>query len=154
VERKEKKPPIRKRLHIREDARRRYAIDRALYSLGGDVIPADLNAARALASQMNKSRDLARHPGRAVRAGDLNAAGLIDEIMHHVVRLYREENGPEVLADAFKNVGEAVGESELRRCLKRFSAVFPPTAVYASEQTLDGYLDGTVEGRPGWEVAF
>ena len=154
MERKEKKPPTRKQLNIREDARRRYATDRALYSLGGDVILADLNAARALASQMNKNRDLARHPGRAVRAGDLNAAGLIDEIMHHVVRLYREENGPEVLADAFKNVGEAVGESELRRCLKRFSAVFPPTAVYASEQTLDGYLDGTVEGRPGWEVAF
>ena len=91
MERKEKKPPIRKQLHIREDARRRYAIDPARDSLSGDVILADLNAARTLASRMNKDRDLARHPGQAVRAGDLNAAGLIDEVMHYVVCLYREE---------------------------------------------------------------
>ncbi len=154
MERKQKKPPIRKQLHIREDARRRYAIDPARDSLSSDVILADLNAARTLASQMNKNRDLARHPGRAVRAGDLNAAGLIEEVMHYVVHRYREENGPEILADAFEKVAGVVGESELRHCLQRFSAVFPPPAVYASEQTLDEYLDGTVEGRSGWEVAF
>jgi len=91
MERKQKKHSIRE-LHVREDARRRYALDGPLYSLSGGVILADLNAARTLASQMNRNRDLAAHPGQAVRVGDLNAAGLIDEIMHHVVQLYRDSS--------------------------------------------------------------
>ena len=76
-------------MHIREDARRRYGIDQSLYSLSGGVILADLRAARQLATSMNETRDLATHPGQAVRVGDLNAVGLMDEI----IPLQRDRRG-------------------------------------------------------------
>jgi hypothetical protein len=38
---------------------------------------------------MNRVRDAAAHPERAVRASDIDAMGLIDEILHYMVGLYR-----------------------------------------------------------------
>ena len=141
-------------LHLREDARRRYSLDRALFALSGNVIFADLHAARSLAADMNRNRDLAAHPAQAVRAGDINAMGLIDEIMHYVVHLYREEYGRGQFGAAMQAVAEEVGEGELRACLRRFGELFPPTPVYSGEQTLDEYLDARVDGRPGREILF
>ena len=68
--------------HVSRAARERYGFDDRLFSLTGNVVLADLAASRALAHRMNQVRDAARHPERAVHAGQLHAMGLIDEILH------------------------------------------------------------------------
>ena len=75
--------------HVSRRARDRYQFDQALFSLSGNVIFADFRAARLFAQRMNEQRDLVRFPGQTVRAGQINAMGLIDEILHLVVGLYR-----------------------------------------------------------------
>src|SRR3954452_19979859 len=86
--------------HVARAARQRYAFDEALFGLTGNVVFADFAAARRFAQQMNERRDVARDPGSAVRAGDLNAMGLVDEIMHFVVALYRRERNPDAMTGA------------------------------------------------------
>jgi len=71
--------------HISRQARDRYQFDQGLFSLNGNVIFADFYAARLFAQKMNQSRDLIRFPEQAVKAGQINAMGLIDEILHYVV---------------------------------------------------------------------
>src|SRR3954462_10696192 len=68
--------------HVSRDARQRYEFDDALFGLTGNVVFADFGAARRFAQKMNAQRDLAADPGAAVRPGDINAMGLIDEILH------------------------------------------------------------------------
>ena len=70
--------------HISRQARDRYQFDQALFSLNGNIIFADFYAARLFAQKMNQSRDLIRFPERAVKAGQINGMGLIDEILHFV----------------------------------------------------------------------
>jgi len=75
--------------HVSRNARDRYQFEESLFSLSGNVIFANFHAARLFAQKMNQKRDLVRFPEQAVRAGQINALGLIDEIMHFVVAMYR-----------------------------------------------------------------
>src|SRR3954452_11997076 len=77
--------------HVARAARERYSFDETLFGLTGNVVFADFGAARRFAQQMNEQRDLATDPGAAVRAGDLNAMGLVDEVLHYVAGLYRQQ---------------------------------------------------------------
>src|SRR5512135_165166 len=77
--------------HISRRARERYQFDAALFALNGHVLFADFRAAREFAQKMNQQRDLVHFPEQTVRAGDLNAMGLIDEILHVVVDQYRAQ---------------------------------------------------------------
>ena len=88
--------------HVARAARERYAFDDALFGLTGNVVFADFAAARRFAQLMNEQRDLTADPGAAVRAGDLNAMGPVDEIMHFVVAMYRRERNPDAMAGALQ----------------------------------------------------
>ncbi len=143
-------PPIE--LHVRRDARERYGLDTPLYGLGGNVILADLQATRRLAEAMNLDRNLAENPDRVVRAGEINAMGLIDEILHYVVKLYREEHGSRVVHAALERLDDDHGREVVDLALRRFAEHFPPSPVYADVMDLEEYLLGEHEGRTGREL--
>ena len=79
--------------HISRRAREKFQFDQALFSYDGNVIFADFHSVRLFAQKINNQRDLISFPETAVKAGQLNAMGLIDEIFHHVFSLYREAKG-------------------------------------------------------------
>ena len=83
--------------HVSRQARDRYRFDEALFSLSGNVILANLHGARVFAQRMNERRDLVNYPEQAVKAGHLNAMGLIDEISHQIIQQYRREVNPPAL---------------------------------------------------------
>ena len=134
--------------HISRQARDRYQFDQNLFNLQGNVIFANFHAARLFAQKMNQARDLVTFPEQAIRAGQINAMGLVDEILHQVIYLYRQENNPQVMVEALTWLQERVGEKELERTLLEFSYDFPPLAVYRKQQTTSEYLAGTTEGIP------
>src|SRR5512135_1279622 len=68
--------------HISRNARDRYGFEESLYSLSGNVIFANFRAARVFAQKMNEKKDLDHFPEQAVIPGQINAMGLIDEILH------------------------------------------------------------------------
>src|SRR6266542_6728268 len=86
--------------HIARGARERYRFGEHLFSLTGNVVLADLAASRELAQRMNVVREAERHPERAVSPGALNAMGLIDEVTHLVLALYRAQRDPRAMLDA------------------------------------------------------
>src|SRR5512141_185175 len=68
--------------HVSRASRDRYGFADALFSITGNVIFADINAAREFAHRINLVRDAERHPDKAMHPGALNAMGLIDEAAH------------------------------------------------------------------------
>jgi hypothetical protein len=86
--------------HVSRAARDRYRFDEALFGLSGNVVFANYAAARRFAQLMNAKRDVVADPGVAVRPGDLNALGLVDEILHFVVELYRRQRNPTAMSGA------------------------------------------------------
>jgi glycosidase len=140
--------------HVSRQVRDRYNFDQSLFSLSGNIIFANFHAVRLFAQKMNQRRDLVNFPERAVQAGQINAMGMIDEIMHHVIQLYHQQKNPQIMQAALVDLRETIGSKELERTLRQFVTEFPPLAVYRGEQDADDYLDDQTEGIPNRSVVL
>ncbi len=147
-------PQGAREFHVSRRARDYYEFEHSLFALIGNVVLADFRAARLFAHKMNQKKDLARHPESAVRTSTVNAMGLLDEILHYLVQLYREEYGVGIFSRALEHIGEQVGEDALNRTLEAFCTAFPPRAVYSGESTVKQYLSSEHEGVAGRELAL
>jgi hypothetical protein len=143
---------VRMEFHVSRKARDRYQFDQALFSLTGNVLFANFHAARVFAQKMNDRRDLVSFPERTVRAGQINAMGLIDEILHYIVGLYREQKKRNVMQEALAWLYEQVGREAVDAALRRFADEFPPVAVYRREISLEDYLEGESGGVPHRQI--
>jgi hypothetical protein len=140
--------------HISRKARDRYQFDQTLFSIQGNVIFANFRAALAFVQKMNATRDLARFPEQTVKAGQINAMGLIDEILHYIASRYREQKKPDVAARALAWLEAKIGKKEVDTALLNFTDAFPPIAVYRREITVDQYLAGETAGVPNRQIAL
>jgi hypothetical protein len=140
--------------HISRKARDFYQFDQSLFSLSGNVILANFHAARVFVQKMNDKRDLVNFPERAVKAGQLNGMGLIDEILHYMVRLYVEQKNSDSMQRALDWVDEELGKEAVNTALRRFVDEFPPVAVYRRETTIETYLEGETDGVPHRQIVL
>jgi glycosidase len=128
--------------HVSRQARNRYQFNEALFASHGNVVFTNFHAARVFAQKINDKRDLVNFPEQAIRAGQINAMGLIDEILHMVVHVYRQQMQPQVMLDALDWLYGLLGQETVDACLRRFAEEFPPIPVYKREMSLDEYLAG------------
>ena len=134
--------------HISRKTRDLYQFDESLFSLSGNAIFPNFHAARLFAQRINEKRDLVSFPEQAVKAGHINAMGLIDEIFHYIVGLYRDEKNSQVMQQALDWLYEKLGKREVDDALRKFADEFPAIAVYRREAELDAYLEGETGGVP------
>ncbi|MCL2067838.1 MAG: alpha-amylase family glycosyl hydrolase [Treponema sp.] len=137
---------VRMEFHINSDIRREYGLKDSLFSLTGNVILADLKQARELAANYNNKQDPAR-PERFIKAGQLYAMGLIDEILHYVITLYRQQVQPDAFETALGRLETNLGENKTGGLLFSFSEQFPPMQVYNGEKKTSEYLEGSEDGE-------
>jgi glycosidase len=135
--------------HVARKARDRYQFDLELFSLSGNVLFANFHSARVFAQRINDRRDLVNFPEKAVRAGQINAMGLIDEILHYVIGRYRQERNPIVMEQALAWLYESIGKEQVDVTLRQFAKEFPTVAVYTRELSVDEYLAGETVLEPG-----
>ena len=140
--------------HVSRQAREKYQFDQSLFSLTGNVILANFHAARVFAQKMNQKRDLILFPEQAVKAGQINAMGLIDEILHYVIRQYREEKNPQVMEQALAYLNTELGEDAVDRTLRAFVDQFPNLTVYRREIGLTDYLNGETSGVQNRQIVL
>ncbi len=122
--------------HISRKARQKYQFDETLFALNGNVVITNFAAARRLAEQITIIR------GQVVPASEIYAMGLIDEILHILIRKYEEQN-PGAMRRAFEFV-----QQDADATLQKFTEEFPPLAVFRGELTSGQYLDRETAGRP------
>ncbi|MGO9093114.1 MAG: alpha-amylase family glycosyl hydrolase [bacterium] len=144
----QKKGTIVMEFHISRKARDDYQFDASLFSLSGNVVLPNFHAARLFAQKMNEKRDLIVFPDKAVRAGQINAMGLIDEILHYVVGLYRVEKNAQAAQQALNWLDENLGKQKVDEAFRKFADEFPTVSVYRREVDLHAYLEGETAGTP------
>lgn len=141
--------------HVSRVARDRYAFAEALFSATGNVVFANLAATREFAQRINQVRALEGRPaGSEVRAGELNAMGLIDEALHLIMARYREQRDSRVLLDALAWFEQELGRDALDRTLLAFAEQFPTVAVYRGERGAQDWLADSTQGVPHRAVAL
>jgi len=140
--------------HVSRSARDRYGFDDVLFTLTGNVIFANLKASREFAHRINLARDVEHHPERAVYPGALNAMGLIDEALHAVAALYRQQRDPQVMVEALAWFRSRLGDESLDRTLLAFVEHFPSVAVYRGQQAAADWLAASTAGVPHRALAL
>ena len=131
--------------HISRRARDRYQFDETLFSTDprfGGIIFSDFGAARRFAETIYAVS------GRLIPASEIYAIGLIDEIMHLLIRRYESQN-PGAMARALGTLGDLSDQA-----LTKFTDAFPPTLVYRGGATVEQYLSGTTDSFPHRQVAM
>ena len=140
--------------HVSRLAREKYDFDQSIFRFDGNVIFANFLAARQFTQKINQKRDLVNFPENAVRSGDINAIGLIDEILHLVISLYRKQVDPNIISDAYDDLKETFGELKLHQALLRFTKEFPPMDVYKNVISAEEFLSGETNGIPNSHLAL
>jgi glycosidase len=125
--------------HISRKSRNKYKLDETIFALNGNVVLANFAAARRLAAQISTVR------GQIVPASDIFAMGLIDEILHVLIRKFEEQN-PNAMKRAFEYV-----RNDIDGTLLKFIEEFPPLTVYRGESNPGQYLNMETSGRPNRE---
>ncbi len=134
--------------HISRSVRDMCQFDDSLFASTGNVILANFRAVRLFTQKINNTIDPVLHPEQKIKAGQLNAMGLIDEIFHYVCALYRKEKKESVFTDALARLEEKLGADAVTKMLRAFVEEFPPVAVYRGETDADAYLAGSTGGYP------
>jgi glycosidase len=140
--------------HVSRQSRDMYQFDQSFFQLTGNVVFANFHAARVFAQRMNDKRDLVNFPEQAVKAGHINAMGLIDEIAHLMVDTYRQQVNPNIMRDALEALDGDFGSGAVDRVIERFADEFPALSVYRREQPLDEWVRGETNGIPNRELAL
>ncbi|MFZ4621072.1 MAG: alpha-amylase family glycosyl hydrolase [Bacteroidota bacterium] len=140
--------------HINKASRLKYRVSESLLESSGNVILPNFRVVRELAYAINNERRTAGVVDKEVRAGFLNAVGLLDEIGHFLVRMYDEQENPGVIKRALKHVESAVGEEAVEKTLLQFLKDFPPKAVYNGLQSEKAYYDSVTTNRLHKEIAL
>jgi glycosidase len=147
-------PPCRCEFHVSRRARDRYGFDQGLFGSTGNVVFADFRAAREFADRINRQRDLEAHPEQAVKASEINAMGLIDEMLHVIFARYRERVRPTIMAESLAKLEKDLGSDEVAKVLGTFVDEYPPLAVYRGEIAVEDYLAGATDGTPNRELVL
>ena len=127
--------------HVSRQARQKYQFDESLFSTDGRAVFADFAAARRFAEKMSTAHK------QPVPASDLNAMGLIDEILHILIRQYELQN-PGAMSRALEHLKAHLSETAVDTTLLKFDDDFPPMAVYRSEISARDYLEQKTAGVP------
>ena len=128
-------------LHINKKARDLYKIADNLFTIHGDLITADFKAVQTITENMNKIR-----PAQlAISTGQLQAAGLLEEVFHLLIAEYNRHN-PQFIVKAYEQLQNQLGATALEKTLHTFAKHFPANSVYKSEISLENYLEGTSDG--------
>lgn len=140
--------------HISRKARDYYRFDETLFSLRGDTLFANIQGAHLLANRINKERALLRRPETPLQASHLYASGLIDEILHYVIGLYKADKCPDLFVRLGQYLEEKFGKEDANRLLIGFAELFPSSATYRKHITPAEYLEGNSEGVPNTHLVL
>ncbi len=135
--------------HIARRARDRYQFDETLFATDprrGGVVFSDFGAARRFAERIYAVS------GRMIPASEIYAIGLIDEIMHLLIRRYETQN-PGLMGRALESLHSGLGE-RFDETLILFVDAFPQSPVYLGQQSVQEYLGGSTESFPHRQVAM
>ncbi len=136
--------------HISREARKKYRLEQTLFSTDGHIIFANFSAVRQFVHCINQQRK----PEQQLYPGEVNAAGLLDEVFHIVLRAYEKQKNPGMFEKALQSLGKKIGRQSTEERLIDFTEKFPPSAVFNGDLTVNEYLFSKTELRSNASIAL
>lgn len=132
--------------HVSKGMRDRCHFDLPLFASTGNIILSNLKNVRLFTKKINDTIDPVLHPEQIIKAGQLNAMGLIDEVFHLVCSLYRKQEAPNSFKDGLQTLEKKFGKDKIEKLLLDFTEEFPPVDVYQNTISHKDYLAASTNG--------
>ena len=130
--------------HISKKVRDLCSFEEGLFASSGNVVFANMRNVRNFQVLYNNYiENVTGDDNKKVSAGQLNAMGLIDEILHYVCMLYRRNKVPTFMTDLLADLDKQFTKKEIDALLLDFIKEFPPVEVYKEKCTPAEYLART-----------
>ena len=136
--------------HIHRDIRDKCRFPKKLFSSTGNVIIRNINNIYAFTFRYNEvvqsgEFGMPVHAEQYLKAGQLNAMGLIDEIFHYICRLYRKDVRSDFFSGGYEFIQAELAKEQLPDLdglLLQFCTAFPSVEVYGGAMTVDEWFRG------------
>ena len=132
--------------HISKKVRDLCNFDESLFSFNGNVIFTNFKAVRSFAQKINSTMNPVLESNKMIKAGQLDAMGLIDEIFHYVCKEFRKSENPKAFVELYETLEAKLGKEALNQILVDFNTEFPPVAVYQGKISIEDYLKQSTDG--------
>ncbi|SFI74558.1 Alpha amylase, catalytic domain [Treponema bryantii] len=129
--------------HISKKIRDLCNFNKGLFASSGNVVFANMKNVREFQLLINNVFESRGEENKKLSAGQLNAMGLIDEILHYVCMLYRRDKVPGFGRDLIAELDKEYGKDKIDSLLLDFMKEFPPVAVYNEKIRPEEYLAQT-----------
>ena len=74
--------------------------------------------------------------------------GLIDEILHLVLGMYKQQVKPQIMVEALEWLETRINPTAVKQALGSFAVHFPSVAVFRGELSQEAYYEGETDGVP------
>jgi len=129
------------------------------YEFGRDIIPPegeitvpDFQILRKIVMRIYGKKDLTTFSLSPLRAGHLNAIGLINEILRCVIRRYCEIKNPASFTEGLSRAKETVTAQALEKTIGQFAEFFPPFSALRGKAFPREFLEGETAGIPNRHI--
>lgn len=136
--------------HVAGKLRKQFGLDVRLFATNGKVVFANFHAVRLFVHKLNQTRP----EEKKLFAGEVNAAGLLEELFHIIIRKYEQEHNPNLMGKALSQLQAVSGMSETMTQIKEFVSTFPPMDVYQGRMDVNAYLAQQDSVRPPTHVVL
>jgi len=130
-----------------------YEFRRGIFPERGELSIPDFQVLRKIIMRIYEKKGLAVFSPFPLRAGQLNATGLIEEVMRCVIRRYCETVDAGAFAEGLARAGDELGAQALERATGEFIRTFPPFRVLMGKSSLPGFLGEKTGGIPNRHIA-
>jgi len=128
--------------HISRNVRNMCNFAEGLFASSGNVVFANMKNVRDFQLLFNNYIEtVTGDKNKKVSAGQLNAMGLIDEILHYVAMVYRRDIAPDFMKDMLADLNKQFKPAEIDGLLLDFIKEFPPVEVYKEKCTAEEFLN-------------
>jgi glycosidase len=130
---------------ISKQAWEKYDLNRGIIPDADSIKLPNFQIIRLLVNRMNEKRDSKAFSHPPMRAGNLNATGLIKEIFRYLLNAYRLTKNPDVFEKCIQWSSERINIATVSKTLETFADLFPPFVVQRGKETLEKYLKGKTD---------
>ena len=127
--------------HISRKVRDLCNFEQGLFASSGNVVFANMTNVRNFQLLINNLFESRGEENKKLSAGQLNAMGLIDEILHYMCMLYRKNVKPNFMKDLLDELDRKYKKDTIDSFLLEFMEEFPPVEVYKEKITAKEYLE-------------
>jgi len=129
-----------------------YGLDKGILPEKGAIRMPDFRILRELVKRIYERKDLTAFLQPPLRAGQLNAAGLINEIYRYSILLYCTTKNPPAFRKGLRAAKEKITADRLDSTIAEFVELFPPHEILRGKESIRDYLRGRTKGIPHRQI--